>query len=51
MMDFSKLGDMAKLAGEAKKLQEKQEKAQQEQIEMLCKISGQLDMVIELLKR
>lgn len=51
MLDFSKLGDMAKIAGEAKKMQERQERMQQEQTEMLKKISAQLDQVVDLLKK
>jgi hypothetical protein len=50
MFDLNKLGDMAKLAGEAKSMQEKQERMAREQLEMLRKISTQMDTVIELLK-
>ncbi len=50
MFDLSKLGDMAKIAGEAKNMQEKQEKMSREQLEMLQKISSQIDAVIALLK-
>jgi|GEM_PF-558890 len=50
MFDLSKLGDMAKIAGEAKQLHEKQERMAREQLEMLQKISGQMDTVIALLK-
>jgi hypothetical protein len=50
MLDFSKLGDMAKLASEAKQIQEKQDRAQHEQIELLKKISRQLDELINLTK-
>jgi uncharacterized membrane protein (DUF106 family) len=50
MFDLSKLGDMAKIAGEAKNMQEKQERMAREQLEMLKKISGQLDTVVSLLK-
>ncbi|MDD5226069.1 MAG: hypothetical protein PHV97_02660 [Candidatus Omnitrophica bacterium] len=49
MFDLSKLGDMAKIAGEAKNMQEKQEKMAREQLEMLRKISVQMDTVISLL--
>lgn len=51
MLDFNKLGDMAKIAGEAKKMQERQERMQQEQTEILKKISAQLDQVVDLLKK
>lgn len=50
MFDFSKLGDISKLAGEAKQIQEKQERTQQEQIAILRGISTKLDEVIKLLK-
>jgi hypothetical protein len=50
MFDLSKLGDMAKIAGEAKAMQEKQERMAKEQLEMLQKISAQIDAVISLLK-
>jgi hypothetical protein len=50
MFDFSKLGDMAKLANEAKQIQEKQDRFQKEQIELLKKISQQLEELITLTK-
>ena len=50
MFDMSKLGDMAKIAGEAKKMQERQEGLQSQQIELLRKISSQLDGITALLK-
>ena len=50
MFDLSKLGDMAKIAGEAKQMQEKQEKMSREQLDLLRNISGQLDTVISLLR-
>jgi uncharacterized membrane protein (DUF106 family) len=50
MFDLSKLGDMAKIAGEAKHMQEKQEKMAREQLEMLQKISSQIETVISLLR-
>jgi len=50
MFDLNKLGDMAKIAGEAKNMQEKQEKMSREQLEMLRKISTQMDTVISLLR-
>jgi len=50
MFDLSKLGDMAKIAGEAKNMQEKQEKMSREQLTLLQKISTQMDTVISLLK-
>lgn len=50
MFDLNKLGDMSKLAMQAKDIQDKQERAQREQAELLRKISGQLAEVIILLK-
>jgi hypothetical protein len=50
MFDLKQLGDMAKIAGEAKHMQEKQEKMSREQMEILQKISAQMDTVISLLK-
>ncbi|MEI8349520.1 MAG: hypothetical protein WCI77_05160 [Candidatus Omnitrophota bacterium] len=50
MFDLSKLGDMAKIAQEAKQIQEKQERFQKEQIDLLKKISQQLEELIRLAK-
>ena len=50
MFDFSKLGDMSKLASQAKQAQEKQEYFQREQSELLKKISNQLEQVVTALK-
>ncbi len=50
MFDLNKLGDMAKIAAEAKNMQDKQDKAQREQTDVLRGISRQLDEVIKLLK-
>ncbi len=50
MFDLNKLGDMAKIAGEAKSMQEKQERMSREQLEILQKISTQMDTVISLLR-
>ena len=50
MFDLSKLGDMSKIASQATKLQEKQEVFQRDSLELLKKISNQLDNVIGLLK-
>lgn len=49
MFDLNKLGDISKLASQAKQVQASQEKAQQEQTELLRKISQQLDSVLVLL--
>jgi len=51
MFDFSKLSDMSKLAGEAKEIQRKQQELQQRQIELLEKISSQIEEAIKLLQR
>lgn len=50
MFDLSKLGDMAKIASEAKNMQEKQDRMSREQLDMLQKISTQMDTVIALLR-
>ena len=50
MFDLNKLGDMAKIAGEAKNMQEKQERMSREQLDLLKKISLQMETVISLLK-
>jgi len=49
MFDLNKLGDISKLASQAKQVQAGQEKAQREQTELLRKISQQLDSVLALL--
>ena len=51
MFDLSKLGDMAKIAGEAKSMQERQERMTREQTELLQKISAQLERVMALLQK
>lgn len=51
MFDLGKLGDMAKIANEAKQLQARQERMAEEQIDLLGKISKQLDKVISLLEK
>jgi len=51
MFDLNKLGDLSKIAGEARQMQEKQEKTQREQMDLLRKISGQLDRIISILEK
>ena len=51
MFDLNKLGDFSKIASEARQVQEKQERIQREQIEILKNISNKLDQVIVLLKQ
>lgn len=48
---FNNLGDMMKLASEAKKIQEQQEKVQSVQSELLKKIAGTLDQILAELKK
>jgi len=45
------IGNISKMAQEAKQIQERQESLQREQIELLKKISGKLDEVVSLLKQ
>ncbi|MCM8779695.1 MAG: hypothetical protein NC914_00885 [Candidatus Omnitrophica bacterium] len=47
---FDKLGDMSKMLSEAKQLQQKQDRFQEEQLDLLRKILSKLDEVINLLK-
>ncbi len=51
MFDLSKLGDMTKIAGEAKAMQEKQERMSREQTDLLRNISEQLEKIISLLQK
>ena len=48
--DINKLGDLSKVASQAQKIQVQQEQLQREQIELLQKISQQMDEVVNLLK-
>ncbi|MFA7676880.1 MAG: hypothetical protein WCY34_01785 [Candidatus Omnitrophota bacterium] len=51
MFDFSKLGDLSKVASQAKEMQAKQEVSRREQIDLLRKISSQLEDITALLKK
>ena len=51
MFDFNKLGDLSKMASQAKELQKAQERQQNEQLEILRKISSQLDEVLSYLNK
>ena len=51
MFDFSKFSDMSKIASEAKEIQKKQGEYQKRQIELLEKVSFQLEEVIRLLRK
>lgn len=50
-MNFKDIGDMMKLANEAKKIQAEQEKMQNVQIDLLRKISATLDGILVELKK
>ncbi len=51
MFDLGKLGDLSKMASQAKQLQDKQNRFQHEQTEILQKISKSLEEIIFLLKK
>ncbi len=51
MFDFNKLGDMTKMASQAKKIQAKQEEFQGKQLQELQTISQKLDKIIRLLEK
>lgn len=51
MFDMKNLGDMAKLAGQAKQLQEAQQKSEQKKIEILSKISATLEEILGEMKK
>lgn len=51
MFDLKNLGDMAKIAGEAKQLQREQQKAEEKKFQLLNKISQQLDEVLQELRK
>jgi len=51
MFDLNKLGDLSKMANQAKEIQKNQERQQGEQIDILRKISKQLEEVVSLLKQ
>ena len=50
MFNFKDLGDMTKLANEAKELQRTQQQAEERKMQALNKISSQLDEVLRILK-
>ncbi len=50
MFDFDKLGDMSKMAKEAKEIQKQQSEFQSKQIELLKDISLKLDKLISIIK-
>lgn len=51
MFDFNKLGDLSKMASQAKEIQKSQERQQGEQLDLLRKISKQIEEVVLLLKQ
>ncbi len=52
MFDFKDLGDMTKIASQAKDLQQAQQKTEEQKIQILSKILKQLEeILIELKKR
>ena len=51
MFNFKDLGDMSKIASQAKELQQTQQKIEEEKMQVLSKISQQLDEVIVELKK
>lgn len=50
MFDFNKLGELAKMASQAKDIQARQEKIHGRKIELLEKISRQLERITQLLE-
>lgn len=50
MFDFNKLGDLSKIANQAKQVQKEQENAQRKQTEVLQRISNQLQEILTLMK-
>ncbi|MBL7197560.1 MAG: hypothetical protein ISS47_05635 [Candidatus Omnitrophica bacterium] len=51
MFDFKNLGDMSKIASQAKELQQTQQKTEEKKIQILSKISQQLEEIITELKK
>ena len=50
MFDLNKMGDMMKIAADAKKMQAQQDEQQRKQLDTLNKISRQLDDILHHLK-
>ena len=50
MFDMSKMGDMMKIANDAKAMQKEQDMARREQTDLLKKISQQLETVVTILE-
>jgi hypothetical protein len=51
MFDLKNLGDMAKIASQAKELQQAQQKTEERKIQILSKISQQLDELLTEIKK
>jgi len=51
MFDFKDLGDMTKIASQAKDLQQAQQKTEEQKIQILSKISKQLEEILIELKK
>ena len=51
MFDFKNLGDMTKIASQAKELQREQQRGEEEKMQILLKISQQLDEVLKELRK
>lgn len=51
MFDFKNLGDMTKLASQAKELQQAQQRTEDQKMQILHKISQQLDEVLKELRK
>lgn len=51
MFNFKDLGDMTKIASQAKELQQAQQRTEEEKIDILSKISKQLDEIITELRK
>jgi len=51
MFNLKDLGDMSKIASQAKELQQQQQKTEEKKMQLLSRISQQLDEILEQLKR
>jgi len=50
MFDLKSLGDMSKIASQAKELQKQQDVKQQQQIDLLNRIANSLDQILNEIK-
>jgi len=51
MFNLKDLGDMSKIASQAKELQQQQQKTEEKKMQLLSRISQQLDEILEQLRR